>query len=95
MKIIVGAEKRNEVFYAQDQDVPVQREVAKNSISSLNQKKGEDKIEDAEKPSSKGQNIVGFTVFSKIALLLRSSTPSVESHTYSRPFSCGKRSCTL
>ena len=33
---------------------------------------------------NRGQNICGF--FSEIAPLWRSSTPSIESHTYSQPF---------
>ena len=36
------------------------------------------------------KKIVGFS-----ALLQRSSTPSIESHTYSRPFSYEKRACAL
>ena len=39
------------------------------------------------------QKICG--IFSETAPLQRSSTPSIESHTYSRPFSYGKRTCAL
>ena len=34
-------------------------------------------------------------LFSETSLLRRSGTPSVESHTYSWPFSCGKSTCAL
>ena len=40
-----------------------------------------------------GQNICG--VFSETAPLWRSSTASIESHTYGWPFFCGKHICAL
>ena len=38
---------------------------------------------------NRGQKVVGFS------LKLLRCTPTVESHTYSQPFSCGKRTCAL
>ena len=40
-----------------------------------------------------GQDICG--VFSETTLLWKSSTRSIESHMYSWPFSCRKRTCAL
>ena len=42
---------------------------------------------------NEGQTICG--VFSETAPLQGSSIPSIESHTYSRPFSYGKHACAL